>query len=236
MGKRAKITVVGAGHVGEHVAQFCAIKELGDVVLIDIVEDMPQGKALDMYEAMPLEGWDSKIVGTNDYADTADSDIVVITAGLPRKPGMSRDDLLEANAKIIKSVTEQVAKYSPNAIIIVVTNPLDAMTQLAWKISGFPKNRVLGQAGNLDSARFRCFVAMELGISVKEISAMVLGGHGDDMVPLPRFTTVSGIPITELIPADRIEAIVQRTRVGGGEIVKLLKTGSAYYAPALATV
>ncbi len=236
MGRRPKITVVGAGHVGEHVALFCAIKELGDVVLIDIVEDMPQGKALDMFEATPLEGWDSKIIGTNDYKDTADSDIAVITAGLPRKPGMSRDELLDKNAGIIKSVTEQIVKYSPNCTIIVVTNPLDAMTQLAWAVSGFPKNRVLGQAGNLDSARFRAFIAMELGISVKEISAMVLGGHGDDMVPLPRFTTVSGIPITELIPPDRIEALVQRTRVGGGEIVKLLKTGSAYYAPALATV
>ncbi len=233
---RKKITVVGAGHVGEHVAWFCAMKELGDVVLIDIVEGMPQGKALDMSQAVTLEGWDSRVVGTNDYADTADSDVVVITAGLPRKPGMSREDLLDANAKIVKSVSEQVAKYSPNAIIITVTNPLDAMTYLCQKVTGFPYNRVFGQAGILDSARFRCFIAMELNCSVEDVQAMVLGGHGDSMVPLRTCTNVSGIPITQLIPDDRLEAIIQRTRVGGGEIVKLLKTGSAYYAPALASV
>ncbi len=233
---RKKITVVGAGHVGEHVAWFCAMKELGDVVLIDIIEGMPQGKALDMSQAVTLEGWDSRVVGTNDYADTADSDVVVITAGLPRKPGMSREDLLDANAKIVKAVSEQVAKYSPNAIIITVTNPLDAMTYLCQKVTGFPYNRVFGQAGNLDSARFRCFIAMELNCSVEDVQAMVLGGHGDSMVPLRTCTNVSGIPVTQLIPEDRLEAIIQRTRVGGGEIVKLLKTGSAYYAPALATV
>ncbi len=233
---RKKITVVGAGHVGEHVAWFCAMKELGDVVLIDIIEGMPQGKALDMSQAVTLEGWDSRIIGTNDYADTADSDVVVITAGLPRKPGMSREDLLDANAKIVKAVSEQVAKYSPNAIIITVTNPLDAMTYLCQKVTGFPYNRVFGQAGNLDSARFRCFIAMELNCSVEDVQAMVLGGHGDSMVPLRSCTNVSGIPITQLIPEDRLEAIIQRTRVGGGEIVKLLKTGSAYYAPALASV
>jgi len=210
---RKKITVVGAGHVGEHVAWFIAMKELGDVVLIDIIEGMPQGKGLDMSQAVTLEGWDSQVVGTNDYADTADSDVVVITAGLPRKPGMSREDLLDANAKIVKSVSEQVAKYSPNATIITVTNPLDTMTYLCQKVTGFPYNRVFGQAGNLDSARFRCF-----------------------MVPVKSCTNVSGIPITQLIPEDRLEAIIQRTRVGGGEIVKLLKTGSAYYAPALGTV
>ena len=233
---RKKITVVGAGHVGEHVAWFCAMKELGDVVLVDIVEGMPQGKALDMSQAVTLEGWDSRVVGTNDYADTADSDVVVITAGLPRKPGMSREVLLDANAKIVKSVSEQVAKYSPNAIIITVTNPLDAMTYLCQKVTGFPYNRVFGQAGILDSARFRCFIAMELNCSVEDVQAMVLGGHGDSMVPLRTCTNVSGIPITQLIPDDRLEAIIQRTRVGGGEIVKLLKTGSAYYAPALASV
>ncbi len=233
---RKKITVVGAGHVGEHVAWFCAMKELGDVVLIDIIEGMPQGKALDMSQAVTLEGWDSRVIGTNDYADTADSDVVVITAGLPRKPGMSREDLLDANAKIVKAVSEQVAKYSPNAIIITVTNPLDAMTYLCQKVTGFPYNRVFGQAGNLDSARFRCFIAMELNCSVEDVQAMVLGGHGDSMVPLRSCTNVSGIPITQLIPEDRLEAIIQRTRVGGGEIVKLLKTGSAYYAPALASV
>ncbi|RLD99436.1 MAG: malate dehydrogenase [Aquificota bacterium] len=233
---RKKITVVGAGHVGEHVAWFIAMKELGDVVLVDIIEGMPQGKGLDMSQAVTLEGWDSQVVGTNDYADTADSDVVVITAGLPRKPGMSREDLLDANAKIVKPVSEQVAKYSPNATIITVTNPLDTMTYLCQKVTGFPYNRVFGQAGNLDSARFRCFIAMELNCSVEDVQAMVLGGHGDSMVPVKSCTNVSGIPITQLIPEDRLEAIIQRTRVGGGEIVKLLKTGSAYYAPALGTV
>ncbi len=234
---RKKITVVGAGHVGEHVAWFCASKELGDIVLVDIpkLDGMPQGKALDMREALPLEGWDSDISGTTDYADTANSDVVVITAGLPRKPGMSRDDLLDANAKIMKAVTEQVVKYSPNCIIIVVSNPLDAMVYLAKEISGFPPERVFGQAGALDSARFCCFIAMELGVSAKDVNAMVLGGHGDSMVPLPQYTTVNGISVTQLISKDRMEEIIQRTRMGGGEIVKLLKTGSAYYAPALGT-
>ena len=232
---RKKITVVGAGHVGEHVAWFCAQKELGDVVLVDIIEDMPQGKALDMREALPLEGWDSNIIGTNGYEETANSDVVVITSGLPRKPGMSRDDLLDANAKIIKSVTEQVVKYSPNCIIIMVANPLDAMTYLAREVSGFPPNRVFGQAGALDLARFCCFISMELGVSTKDIQAMVMGGHGDTMVPLPRYTTVGGVPITQLIPPERLEALIERTRKGGGEIVALLKTGSAYYAPALGT-
>jgi len=232
---RKKITVVGAGHVGEHVAWFCAQKELGDVVLVDIVEGMPQGKALDMREALPLEGWDSNIIGTNGYEETANSDVVVITSGLPRKPGMSRDDLLDANAKIIKSVTEQVVKYSPNCIIIMVANPLDAMTYLAREVSGFPPNRVFGQAGALDLARFCCFISMELGVSTKDIQAMVMGGHGDTMVPLPRYTTVRGVPITQLLPPERVEALIERTRKGGGEIVALLKTGSAYYAPALGT-
>ena len=238
---RKKITVVGAGHVGEHVAWFCAAKELGDVVLIDIVEGMPQGKALDMREALPLEGWDCDLVGTNDYADTANSDVVVITAGLPRKPGMSRDDLLDANAKIMKSVAEQVAKYSPNAVVIVVSNPLDAMTYLAREVTGFEANRVFGQAGALDSARFCCFIAMELGVSAKDVNAMVLGGHGDSMVPLPQYTTVNGISLTQMVEngklsQEKLDAMIQRTRMGGGEIVKLLKTGSAYYAPALGAV
>jgi len=232
---RKKITVVGAGHVGEHVAWICAEKELGDIVLIDIIEDMPQGKALDMREALPLEGWDSNLVGTNTYEDTADSDVVVITAGVPRKPGMSRDELVDVNAKIIKSVTEQVVKYSPNCIIIMVTNPLDAMTYLAREVSGFSPNRVFGQAGALDLTRLCCFVSMELGVSTEDIQAMVMGGHGDTMVPLPRYTTVRGVPITELLPPDRVKALIDRTIKGGGEIVALLKTGSAYYAPALGT-
>jgi len=235
MGKRAKISVIGAGRVGEHVALFCAIKELGDVVLYDIVENMPQGKALDLYQTMPLGGWDSKIYGTNSYEDIKDSDIVVITAGFPRKPGMSRDDLLKANADIVKVAAENVAKYAPNSFIIVVTNPLDAMTQLAWHVSGFPKNRVMGQAGNLDSARFCAFISMELNVSVRDVQALVLGGHGDDMVPLPKYTVVNGVTVDQLIPPDRLQALIERTRFGGGEIVKLLGY-SAYYAPALATV
>ncbi|GAB4243695.1 MAG: malate dehydrogenase [Acidobacteriota bacterium] len=233
---RKKVTVVGAGHVGEVTAQRIAEKELADVVLVDIVEGMPQGKALDLLEAGPIEKYDSSIVGTNDYGATADSDIVVITAGLPRKPGMSRDDLLLSNARIVRDVTEQVARYSPNAILIVVSNPLDAMCHVAKGVSGFPRERVMGMAGVLDSARFRTFIAMELDVSVESTHAFVLGGHGDTMVPLARYSTVAGIPITELLPQERLEAIIQRTRDGGAEIVKLLKTGSAYYAPSAAVV
>ena len=231
---RNKITVIGAGHVGETAAWNCARLELGDVVLIDIVEGMPQGKALDMFEASPIFGFDSKIVGTNDYADTAGSDIIIMTAGLPRKPGMSRDDLLAKNVQIVKECIGRAAKASPDAIIIVVTNPLDAMVEVARRVSGFPKERVMGMAGILDSARMRSFIAMELGVSVENTHAFVLGGHGDSMVPLARYSTVAGIPITHLLPQDRIDAIIERTRKGGGEIVSLLKTGSAYYAPGLA--
>jgi malate dehydrogenase len=232
--KRKKISVIGAGHVGEVTAQRIAYRELGDVVLLDIIEGMPQGKGLDLLESTPVVGCDSSISGANDYADTAYSDIVVITSGFPRKPGMSRDDLLNTNFKVIKEVTEKVAAKSPDAIIIVVTNPLDAMVQTAFKVSGFPKNRVMGMAGILDSTRFRTFIAQELNVSVENVHALVLGGHGDTMVPLPRFSTVAGVPITEFIPKERIDQIVQRTRKGGGEIVALLKTGSAYYAPAAA--
>jgi malate dehydrogenase len=231
---RKKVSVIGAGHVGESVAYALANMEIANIVLIDIIEGMPQGKALDMLQAGPVRKYDSYLTGANDFKDTKDSDIVVITSGMPRKPGMSRDELLEANVNIVKPVTEQVAKYSPNCIIIMVANPLDAMTQLAYKVSGFPKHRVMGMAGILDTTRFRAFLAMELNVSVENIQAMVLGGHGDTMVPLPRFSTVSGIPITEFIKPERIEEIVQRTRKGGGEIVALLKTGSAYYAPAAA--
>jgi malate dehydrogenase len=231
-----KVTVVGAGNVGATTAQRIADGELADVVLIDIVEGMPQGKGLDMMEATPVEGSDARVIGTNDYADTAGSDIVVITAGLARKPGMSRDDLLQANYKIVKACTESAAKHSPDAILIIVSNPLDAMCQVAHKVSGFPKERVFGMAGILDSARMRAFIAMELGVSVENTHAFVLGGHGDTMVPLPRYSTVAGVPITELLPQDRIDAIVQRTAKGGAEIVGLLKTGSAYYAPSSAAV
>ncbi len=231
-----KVTVVGAGNVGATTAQRISDQELADVVLIDILEGMPQGKGLDMMEATPVEGSDARVVGTNDYADTAGSDIVVITAGLARKPGMSRDDLLQANYKIVKECTENAAKHSPDAILIIVSNPLDAMCQVAYKVSGFPKERVFGMAGILDSARMRSFIAMELGVSVENTHAFVLGGHGDTMVPLPRYSTVAGIPITELLPPERIEAIVTRTRKGGAEIVGLLKTGSAYYAPSSAAV
>ncbi len=205
-------------------------------MLLDIVEGLPQGKGLDLMEASPVEGFDSRIVGTNDYADTANSDVVIITSGLPRKPGMSRDDLLAANAKIVGSVTEQVAKHSPNAVLIVVSNPLDAMVYLAWKVSGFAPNKVIGQAGVLDTARFRTFVAMALNVSVEDVTALLLGGHGDDMVPLPRHTSVGGIPLPDLLPADQIDKIVERARKGGAEIVNLLKTGSAFYAPSAATV
>ncbi|MDY0038763.1 MAG: malate dehydrogenase [Desulforhabdus sp.] len=234
--KRKKITVVGAGFVGATAAHWIAAKELADVVLTDIVEGMPQGKGLDLLEAGPVEGFDVNVVGTNDYADTADSDVVIITAGLPRKPGMSRDDLLAKNAGIVKAVTEQIAKYSPNAFLIVVSNPLDAMVYVTHKVSGFPANRVMGMAGVLDAARFSAFISLELGVSVKDINAFVLGGHGDTMVPLPRYTTVSGIPITDLLPKERIEALVERTRNGGGEIVGLLKTGSAFFAPSASAV
>jgi malate dehydrogenase len=234
--RRNKLTVVGAGFVGATAAHWVAAKELGDVVLVDIVEGMPQGKGLDLMEAAPVEGFDAEVIGTNDYADTANSDVVIITAGIPRKPGMSRDDLLNTNTNIVKAVTEQVVKYSPDAFLIIVSNPLDAMVYVAHKVSGLPTNRVMGMAGVLDSARFRAFIAMELGVSVKDIQAFVLGGHGDSMVPLPRYTTVSGIPIPDLMTQDRIDALVERTRKGGGEIVSLLKTGSAFYAPSAAAV
>jgi malate dehydrogenase len=231
---RNKITVIGAGHVGESVAFNCARMGLGDVVLVDVVEGMPQGKALDMFESSPVEGFDSNIVGTNFYSDTEGSDIIVMTAGLPRKPGMSRDDLLYKNLEIVEDCIGHVAGGSPNAIVIMVTNPLDAMCEAARRVTGFPRERVIGMAGILDSARIRSFIALELGVSVKDTHAFVLGGHGDTMVPLARYSTVSGIPITKLMPEDRVEAIIERTRKGGGEIVALLKTGSAYYAPALA--
>jgi malate dehydrogenase len=234
MGRR-KVTVVGAGNVGATVAQRTAEKGLADVVLVDIAEGVPQGKALDLNESAPVEGYDCRLVGTNGYAETAGSDIVVITAGIPRKPGMSRDDLLRTNYNIVKGVTEQVVANSPNCIIIVVSNPLDAMAQTAYKISKFPKNRVIGMAGVLDAARFRAFIGMELNVSVENIHAFVLGGHGDTMVPLPRYSTVSGIPITELLPKETIDRMVDRTRNGGAEIVGLLKT-SAWYAPGSSTV
>jgi malate dehydrogenase len=233
---RPKITVVGAGNVGASVAQYAVEKELGDVVLVDVIEGIPQGKALDLAQAGPVHGYDSTLVGSNGYDETADSDIVVITAGLARKPGMTRDDLLFKNAEIVGGVVEQVARRSPKSILILVTNPLDAMVQLAWKKSGFPAHRVIGMAGVLDSSRFRTFIARELGVSVENVTAFVLGGHGDTMVPLPRYSTVAGIPITELLPPDRVKALCDRTANGGGEIVALFKTGSAYYAPAASTV
>ncbi len=234
--KRAKITVVGAGNVGATTAHWCAAAELGDIVLVDIpaTEDMPKGKALDLMQSSPIVGFDSTITGTTGYNETADSDVVVITAGIPRKPGMSRDDLLSTNAKIVTAVTEEVKESSPNSIIIVVSNPLDAMVQQCLKVSGFPHQRVLGQAGVLDTARYRTFLAMELGVSVEDISALLMGGHGDTMVPMPSCTSVGGIPVTQLISKERLEEIVDRTRKGGAEIVGLLKTGSAYYAPAAA--
>jgi malate dehydrogenase len=231
---RHKVSIVGSGNVGATAAHWIASKELADVVLIDIIEGVPQGKALDLLEAMPIEKRDSRILGTNDYADTANSDIVVITAGIPRKPGMSRDDLLNTNYKIMSDVVGKVVQYSPNCILIIVSNPLDAMAQAAYKISGFPRERVLGMAGVLDSARFRAFIAQELDVSVENVTAFVLGGHGDTMVPLPRYSTVAGIPVTELMDKATLDRIVQRTRDGGAEIVKYLKTGSAYYAPSSA--
>ncbi|MBC8455872.1 malate dehydrogenase [bacterium] len=232
-----KITVIGGGHVGEVTAQRIAEKELAkEVVLLDIIDGMPQGKSLDLYESAPVEGFDAKMTGTNDYADTANSDIIVITAGLARKPGMSRDDLLQKNVEIVGGCTEQVVKYSPNSIIIVVSNPLDTMCYVALKKSGFPRERVIGMAGILDTARFRSFIAMELEVSVRDIQAMVLGGHGGTMVPLPRYATIAGIPLPQLMSNEKIEELVERTRNGGAEIVKLLKTGSAYYAPSAAAV
>jgi malate dehydrogenase len=231
-----KVTVIGAGNVGATAAQRLCEKELCDVVLVDIIEGVPQGKALDLTEAAPIEKHDAKVNGTNGYEASAGSDIVIITAGIPRKPGMSRDDLVSTNAGIMKGVVEQVAKLSPEAVLIIVSNPLDAMCHVAYDASGFPKNRVLGMAGVLDSARFRAFISMELDVSVENTNAFVLGGHGDTMVPLPRYSTVAGIPITELLSKDRIEALVDRTANGGAEIVSLLKTGSAYYAPASAAV
>jgi malate dehydrogenase len=233
---RKKITVVGAGNVGATAAQRLVDKELGDVVLVDIIEGMPQGKALDLAETAPIEGYDSRLVGTNGYKETQDSDIVIITSGLARKPGMSRDDLLRTNAGIVGSVTEEIMKHSKNPILIVVSNPLDAMCHVALKKSGLPKNRVIGMAGVLDSARMRCFIAEALNVSVENVTAFVLGGHGDTMVPLPRYSTVAGIPLPDLMPKDQIEKIVERTRNGGAEIVSLLKTGSAYYAPSAAAV
>ena len=232
---RRKVTVVGSGHVGATCAMRLAEKELADVVLVDILEGIPAGKALDLAEAAPIEKHDSKITGvTGDYTAAKDSDIVIITAGIPRKPGMSRDDLLNTNAKIITSVAEQIKATSPNAVVIVVSNPLDAMVQQMWKVTGFDSARVCGQAGVLDTARYRTFLAMELGVSVEDISALLMGGHGDTMVPIPSCTSVGGIPVTQLVDADRLEEIVDRTRKGGAEIVSLLKTGSAYYAPAAA--
>lgn len=235
--RRAKISVIGAGNVGATTAQYCAMANLGDVVLLDIPQagDMPKGKALDLFEASPLLGYNANITGTNDYADTANSDVVVVTAGIPRKPGMSRDDLLATNAKIVSSVAEQIAKTSPNAVVIVVSNPLDAMTQRMLEVTKFPPERVIGQAGVLDAARFCAFIAMELNVAVEDVNAMLLGGHGDTMVPLASCASVNGIPVTQLISAERMAEIVARARTGGGEIVKLLGTGSAFYAPAAAT-
>lgn len=233
---RKKITVVGAGNVGANCAVWAAKKELGDVVLVDLAEGVPQGKGLDLLQAAPVEGFDVTVTGTNDYAPTANSDVVIITAGIARKPGMTRDDLLITNYNVIKSVTEKVVELSPNAILILVTNPLDAMAQVALMVSGFPKNRVIGMAGVLDTARFRTFIAQELDVAVTNVTAVVLGGHGDTMVPLVRLSSVSGIPLTELISEERLAAIVDRTRKGGAEIVAFLKTGSAYYAPAAAAV
>ncbi len=231
MSSRTKISVIGAGFVGSTLAQRLVERDYVDVVMFDIIPNMPQGKALDMLEAGPVLGYDSQVIGTNDYADTANSSIVVITSGFPRKPGMSRDDLVKKNQEVITQVTEQVVRYSPNCIIVMVTNPLDAMAQLAYKISGFPRNRVVGESGVLDTARFRTFVARELNVSVRDVQAYVLGGHGDTMVPLTRMSTVAGVPLAQLLPPERIEQIVQRTRDGGAEIVKLLGTGSAYFAP-----
>jgi malate dehydrogenase len=233
---RKKISVIGAGFVGATAAHWAAEKELGDVVLVDIIEGLPQGKALDLFQAGPIEGFDSNVIGTNGFEETKDSDVVIVTSGVPRKPGMSREDLLDINRKIIESVVAQVVDRSPKTILILVTNPLDTMTYLAYKKSGFPKERVMGMAGVLDTARYRAFIAMELGVSVEDIQALLLGGHGDEMVPLPRYTTVSGIPLFQLLPKETINRLVDRTRKGGGEIVNLLKTGSAFYAPSAGAV
>ncbi len=235
--KRAKITIVGAGNVGASCAVWAAAKELGDIVLIDIPDfsDKTAGKALDLAQCGPIERFDCKIVGTSDYAEAKDSHVVIVTAGIPRKPGMSRDDLIQTNVKIVGDVSTQIAKVAPNAVLIVVSNPLDAMVYTAWKKTGFPTNRVVGQAGCLDIARYRTFIAMELGCSVEDITALLMGGHGDDMVPLPSYTSVAGIPVTQLLSADRLSAIIERAKVGGGEIVKLMGT-SAYYAPASGTI
>ncbi len=231
---RNKISVIGAGNVGATVANKVAEMEIGDVVMVDIIDGLPQGKGLDMLESAPIEGFDSNIIGSMGYDETANSDVVVITSGVARKPGMSREDLLETNKKIIESVVGQVVAKSPNAILIMVANPLDTMTYLALKRSGFPKNRVIGMAGILDTARFKTFISMELDVSIEDIQTVILGGHGDEMVPLPRYTTVSGIPILQLLPGQTVNRLVERTRKGGGEIVSLLKTGSAYYAPGAA--
>jgi malate dehydrogenase len=235
--RRAKISIIGAGNVGATCAHWAAAKELGDIVLVDIPdkEGVAKGKALDLFCCGPIERFDSAITGTADYADIADSDIVVITAGLPRKPGMSRDDLIQTNVKIVKSVSEQVKQHAPNSIVVVVANPLDAMVYTAWKTTGFPTNRIMGQAGALDVARFRTFVAEKIGCSVEDVAALLLGGHGDDMVPLPRLTSVHGIPVTELLPEEVITKCVERAKMGGGEVVKLMGT-SAYYAPASGTI
>jgi malate dehydrogenase len=234
--ERKKISIIGAGFVGATAAHWAAEKELGDVVLVDIIEGIPQGKALDLFEASPIEGFDAKVTGSNGYDETKGSDVVIITSGVPRKPGMSREDLLETNKKIIESVVSQVVAKSPGAILITVTNPLDTMTYLALKRSGLPKEKVIGMAGILDTARFKAFIAMELGVSVEDIQALLLGGHGDEMVPLPRYTTVSGIPLSQLLSKEKIDRLVDRTRKGGGEIVNLLKTGSAFYAPSAAAI
>ncbi|MBI5234611.1 MAG: malate dehydrogenase, partial [Deltaproteobacteria bacterium] len=231
---RKKITVVGAGHVGAHTALWLALKELGDVVLLDIVEGVPQGKAIDLFCASPIEDFDSAITGTNDYADTKDSDVVIITAGLPRKAGMSRSDLIATNQKIIKAVVQGIARHSPNACLLIVTNPLDVMVYEAWRISGFPANRVIGLSGALDSARMRAFIALEAGVSVEDVQAMVIGGHADEMVPLIRYSTIGAVPIEQFLTKEKIEAIIKRTKGAGAEIVGLLKTGSAYYAPSAA--
>ncbi|MBE7415443.1 MAG: malate dehydrogenase [Deltaproteobacteria bacterium] len=231
---RKKITVIGAGHVGATAALWVATKELGDVVLLDIVEGTPQGKALDLMEAAPIECFDSNVRGTNDYKDTAGSDVIIITAGIPRKPGMSRSDLINTNVGILKSVIENAVRHSPNAHLLIVTNPLDVMVYAAWKLSGFPPERIMGLSGALDGSRMRSFIAMELGVSMQDVHAMVIGGHADEMVPLKRYATVSGIPVAQLIPADRLSSIMERTKKAGGEIVGLLKTGSAYYAPSAA--
>jgi malate dehydrogenase len=234
--KRKKISIIGAGFVGATAAHWAAEKELGDVVLVDILEGIPQGKALDLFQAAPVEGFDARVTGSNGYDETKDSSVVIVTSGVPRKPGMSREDLLEINKKIIESVVTQVVERSPQAVLIMVTNPLDTMTYLAFKKSGFPKQRVMGMAGILDTARFKAFIAMELGVSVEDIQALLLGGHGDEMVPLPRYTTISGIPLSQFLPKETIDRLVDRTRKGGGEIVNLLKTGSAFYAPSAAAI